>query len=205
MKQQVFYIHGADSFTDYNKFLEYLLTIPIRDLPDAEPIIRWSKTLREDLGGNFEVFTPTMPNKQNAKYLEWKIWFERHFEYLHDGIILVGASQGGYFLAKYLVENSFPFDVKALFLLAAPFERRPEDESGEDGGDFEFDTSRVGELQKKAEKIVIMHSKDDPVVSFSHGEKYAAAIPQAEFITFENKNHFLIEKFPELLEKIRTV
>jgi hypothetical protein len=31
------------------------------------------------------------------------------------------------------------------------------------------------------------------------------AIPEAEFITFDNKNHFLVEEFPELLDKIREI
>ncbi len=201
-KQQVFYIHGGSSYSKYENFLEDLRTMPLRDLPgDPEPMKKWTKTLREDLGENFEVFMPMMPNKQNAKYEEWKIWFERHFEYLHDDVILLGWSQGGYFLAKYLIENETPFKIKALLLGAAPF--APDDFGGEDGGDFAFDTTKVGELSKRTDKIFIMHSKDDFVVPFSHGERYAAALTEAEFVVFEDKNHFLIEEFPELIEKIK--
>ncbi len=200
-KQQVFYIHGGSAFSDYGSFLEYLKTKTIRDLPGAEVLKKWSGTFREDLGDEFEVFMPSMPNSQNAKYEEWKIWFERHFEYLHDGVILVGWSQGGYFLAKYLIENELPFTVKALLLLAAPFE--PADFGGEDGGDFAFDTDRVGELQEKVRNIVIFHSKDDFCVPYEHALKYKEALPEAELVTFEDKNHFLVEEFPELLEKIR--
>lgn len=129
------------------------------------------------------MFTPSMPNKQNAKYEEWKIWFERHFEYLRDGVILVGWSQGSYFFAKYLTENDFPFKIKALFLLAAPLEAH-HDDTGEDGADFQFDTSRVGELTKKTDRIVIMHSKDDFVVPYEHALKYKEALPEAELVTF---------------------
>jgi uncharacterized protein len=201
-KQQVFYIHGGSSYSKYENFLEDLRTRPLRDLPgEAEPIKKWTKKLREDLGSDFEVFMPSMPNSQNAKYQEWKICFERHFEHLHDGLILLGWSQGGYFLAKYLVENEPPVKIKALLLGAAP--SAPDDFGGEDGGDFAFDTLRVHELANKAENIVIMHSKDDFVVPFSHGERFAAALPQAEFVVFEDKNHFLIEEFPELIEKIK--
>jgi len=142
-----------------------------------------------------------MPNKQNAQYKEWKIWFERHFEYLHDDILLIGWSLGGYFLLKYLIEETLPFSIKHLFLIAAPFE--PEDFGGEDGGDFAFDRKKVGNVAAQAANIYILHSKDDFVVPFSHGEKLAAALPEAEFITFEDKNHFLIEEFPELIGKIK--
>lgn len=200
-KQQVFYIHGGAAFSRYDDFLTHLKTKVIRDLPGAEVLKKWSSTLREDLGEAYEVFTPSMPNSQNAKYEEWKIWFERYFEYLHDGVILVGWSQGGYFLVKYLIENDTPFTVKALCLVAAPFESV--DFEGEDGGDFAFDTSRVGELAKKVEKICIFHSKDDFLVPYEHALKYTKALPGATLVTSEDKNHFLIEKFPELLTHIK--
>lgn len=203
MKKQVFYIHGGAAYSDYKNFLEDLKTKPIWDLPSDElETKKWTQTLREDLGDSYEVFMPTMPNKQNAKYEEWKIWFERHFEYLRDDLILLGWSQGGYFLVKYLIENEIPFTIKALLLAAAPFET--DDFEGEDGGDFAFDTNRVSELQNKIENIVILSSKDDFVVPYEHSVKYAKALPQAEFITFEDRNHFLIEEFPELIKKIKS-
>lgn len=203
MKQQVFYIHGANAFSKREDFLEYLRTEPIRGLPGDENFKKWANSLPEDLGEEYEVFTPLMPNKQNCRYDEWKIWFERHFEYLRDGIILVGWSQGGYFFAKYLTENDFPFRIKALFLLAAPL--MAHNDNGEDGADFQFDYSKVGILAEKAQKIFILHSKDDPIVPYAHALEYKKAIPEAELITFEDKNHFLIEEFPELVEKIRGV
>jgi len=200
-KQQVFYIHGAGAFSDYQSYLDDLKTRPIRNLPGVEAMKKWTGTFVEDLGEEYEVFKPSMPNSDNAKYEEWKIWFERHFEYLRDDIILVGWSQGGYFLAKYLTENDLPFKIKALFLLAAPFQ--PEDFGGEDGGDFAFDTSKVGELAKKASKIIVIHSKDDPVVPYAHALKYKEAIPEAGLVTLEDKNHFLIEEFPELIDRLQ--
>ena len=203
MKQQVFYIHGGNAYSKYENFLDDLRTKPVRDLPTAEPMKIWSSSLQEDLGENFEVYMPSMPNKQNAKYEEWKIWFERYFEYLHDDLILLGWSQGGYFLTKYLIENDSPFTVKALFLVAAPF--APDNFGGEDGGDFAFNTEKLGELAKKAEKIFILHSKDDFVVSYEHALKYKAALPEATLLTFEDKNHFLVEELPELLEKIKSI
>ena len=200
-KQQVFYIHGGSSFSDYGVFLEDLKTKTIRNLPGSEPLKMWTGTFREDLGEGYEVFMPAMPNSQNAKYEEWKIWFERHFEYLRDGVILVGWSQGGYFLSKYLIENETPFETRALFLVASPFEAG--DFGGEDGGDFAFDTIRVGELANKAPKIYLFHSKDDPIVPYEHSLKFKEALPEAELIIFEDKNHFLVETFHELLEMIR--
>lgn len=95
-----------------------------------------------------------------------------------------------------------PVAVKALVLVAAPFAAG--DFEAEDGGDFAFATSRVGELQSETKNIVIMHSKDDFVVPYEHGLQYHKALPAAEFISFADKNHFLVEEFPELLEKLRS-
>ena len=200
-KQQVFYIHGGSAYSQYDEYLENLKQVPIRNLPGVEQVKKWPSTLVSALGEDFEIFQPAMPNSNNAKYEEWKIWFERHFEYLHDDSILIGWSQGAYFLVKYLIENNPSFTIKALVLLAGPFE--PADFGGEDGGDFAFDTNRVGELAQKAAAITLMHSTDDFVVPYAHAVKYKDALPTAELITFTDKNHFLVEELPELIAKIQ--
>lgn len=202
MKQQIFYIHGGSAYSNYDAFLEDLKNEPVRDLPDAEPLKKWSNSLREVLD-DYEVFAPSMPNSKNAKYLEWKIWFERYIPHLRDGVILVGWSQGSYFLSKYLIEESLSMKVAALFLIAAPFQA--DDFGGEDGGDFAFDTTKVPFLAEKANKIYLLHSKDDFVVPYEHALRYKAALPTAELVAFEDKNHFLIPEFPELIEIIRQV
>jgi predicted alpha/beta-fold hydrolase len=48
-----------------------------------------------------------MPNKLNARYHEWKIFFEGILSKLdrEDEITLVGGSLGGCFLLKYFSEK----------------------------------------------------------------------------------------------------
>jgi predicted alpha/beta hydrolase family esterase len=202
-KQQVFYIHGGSSYSDQEDFLETLRSCEIRNLPGQEPLKKWAGTIVEDLGEEFEVFKPSMPNADNAKYDEWKIWFERHFEYVRDGVVLVGWSLGGMFLVKYLIENELPFRVQALFLVAAPFE--PFVEEKEDCAEFGFDTAHVNQLTEKVGNLFLFHSKDDPIVSYEHALKYKELLPAAELVTFADKNHFLIQEFPELVQKIKEV
>jgi uncharacterized protein len=199
MKQQVVFIHGGEAFSDYSLFLLSLKEQVID--PYAQPTKRWHRELQSALGDAYEVFRPDMPNSQNAKYAEWKIWFEKYIPVLRDGVILVGHSQGAYFLVKYLIENSFPVVVKALYLVAGPFET--DDFGGEDGGDFNFDTGLVSSLKDKATTIVILHSKDDPVVPVAHAYKYTEALPSARLVLFEDKLHFWGESFPELVEDIK--
>jgi uncharacterized protein len=200
-KKQIVFIHGAQSFSNYDAFLTRLRTVEISDPLELEPRKRWQPTLREALLDTHEVYMPSMPNKQNAKYVEWKIWFERYFQFLHDGVILIGHSQGGYFLLKYLSENTMPVSVKALILLAAPFEA--DDFGGEDGGDFAFDPHNLHMLTKQIEKVHILHSTDDPLVPYVHAEKLRAALPGATLVTYSNKNHFILEEFPEFISLIQ--
>ena len=202
-KQQVFYIHGGSSYSSYDDFLFDLKKKEFWNAPDQESAKKWPSTLRAQLGDEYRVFIPSMPNSENAKYEEWKIWLERHFEFLHDEVILVGWSQGAMFLAKYFSENNTPFVVKHLFLLAAPYEFYVSSECKEDGGDFYPDISKVSSIQEKVANITIMHSKDDFVVPYEHALKYKEALPEAELVTFEDKNHFLVEELPELVERIR--
>ena len=201
--QQVFYIHGGSAYDRYEDYLEYLRTTPID--PHGVPPERWSRTLAEDLGEGYDVIAPTMPNKYNAKYDEWKIWFERHFAFLHDEVILVGWSLGGLFLAKYLAEHTVPFTVRGLILIAAVYgDHSIENEAGESDGDFAFtNTTELARLTHATDRIVLMHSKDDFVVPYEHAKKYAATLTEAELVTFTDRNHFLQSTFPELYTHIR--
>lgn len=205
-KPTILFIHGGEAFSTQERYLEHLRTGEIKDpFVEHEKPVRWTQTLREDLGEGFSVLTPTMPNKHKAAYEEWKIWFERHLEFVSEDVILVGWSLGGQFLVKYLAENATSVPVKALFVLAAPFHYFESADCPEDGGDFYFASKDVPTVGEKVENIHILHSTDDFVVPYEHATEYAAALPQATLHTFEDKNHFLVEALPELLELIREV
>jgi len=204
-KQQVFYIHGGKSYSNYADYIEDLKSQPLRSASDEESVKKWPHTLRSELGQGYQVFMPSFPNSNNSQYDEWKIWFEKHFECLTEDIMLVCWSQGGMFIAKYLSENEVPFTIKSLILLAAPFDYFVCEGSKEDGGDFYPIAANVPKIQEKTQNITIMHSKDDFVVPYEHALKYKAALPEAELVTFEDKNHFLVEELPELVERIRAL
>jgi hypothetical protein len=202
-KQQVFYIHGGESYETHCAFIERLETKDIWDLPSSNSFKKWTSTLAADLGSEYEVFMPAMPNKNNAQYEEWKIWFERHFEHLRDDVILMGCSLGAMFLTRYFIENTASFRVKALVIMACPVQE--EGFYDEDSGSFRFQNKDLPKLAGKAERIIVMHSKDDFLVPYRHALEYTAALPEAELVTFEDKNHFLVEELPELVERIKAL
>lgn len=196
MKKQVLLVHGGDSFNTYEDYIEFLNGFKIDSL-DYFKGINWKNNLQTDLGKNFEVICPQMPNKMNARYKEWKIWFEKIIPFLEDGIILIGHSLGGTFLAKYLSENNLPVKISGLHLVAAVFD----DESDEPLMDFSLGSS-LENISKQVLKIFLYYSKDDKIVPFGELEKYKSSIPSARSFVFEDMGHFNQEKFPEIIKEI---
>lgn len=102
MKKQILVIHGADTFDTNEEYLDYIKNFEIDFERFRNDRVDWKDTLREKLGEDYEVIQPAMPNKFNARYAEWQIWFEKFIPHLESEVILIGHSMGGVFLAKYL-------------------------------------------------------------------------------------------------------
>lgn len=192
-------IHGADTFHSYEEYLKFLKEYEI----DFEDMGKkgWKENLQGSLGVDFQVIAPRMPNKSYSHYNEWKIWFEKFFPVLNDGVIFVGHSMGGIFLAKYLSENNFPKKVEATFIVSAPFD---DENSDETVGDFALSTS-LENFEKQAGKITFFHSKDDDIVSVEDFNKYKQNVKSASSVLFEDRGHFFQSDFPELVEEIKKI
>lgn len=193
---QVVFIHGGTTFYEYTDYLAHLRSKPVR-MSSLTGQRMWFNRLQEDLGNEFQVLAPHMPNSTNANYDEWVIWFERVTEVIDDNVILVGHSLGGIFLAKYLSEHEFPKKVRATILVAAPCE----DETQEDLASFKI----TGGLEKFADqggRIVFYHGTDD-IIPLSELELYKKSIPNAETHELSAPDHFMREAFPEIIETIK--
>ena len=202
MKKQVVIIHGGSTYKTYKEYLTDLKSekLDVNEKRSNETK-RWKDTLDKKLGKNFQVIYPEMPGAENAQFVAWKIWFEKLFPHLHDGVILIGHSLGGIFLSVYLSKYGFPKKIKATMLVAAPH----------------FDSSRkdipkdwmlpksLSKFERQGGKIFLYQSKDDKVVSFSHVKKYAKALPDAKLVIFKNKGHFRLKEFPEIVRDIKNV
>lgn len=205
-KQQVVYIHGGESFERHEDFLNRLHTAALWHLPTQNKFgtgKKWTDSLQADLGDKYKVIMPPMPNKQNAKYEEWKIWFERHFEFLQGQPILIGCSLGAMFLARYFSEGTTPFKPRAVILMAGAYGLPGFPDT--DCKDFLVAPEKVAPIMDVTERVVIMHSKDDPVVPYEHAVALSQVLPAAHLITFADKNHFLVEELPELVQVIQNL
>ncbi|MFP4656767.1 MAG: alpha/beta hydrolase [Candidatus Woesearchaeota archaeon] len=199
-KKQIILIHGGETWKKREDYIRYLKTREI----SLERRESWSREyLEKQLSQEFRIIRPQMPLKEDAKYEDWKIWFERHLEFLDDDCILIGNSLGGIFLAKYLSENDFPRRIKATFLVCPPFDDSIPDEDLAGGFELGNDLSK---LEKNSHMVKLMFSKDDEVVPPSQAEKYKEALKDAEIIMYDDKNgHFNIKEFPEIVEMIRKI
>ncbi len=197
-KPQIIYIHGGMTFKNRKDYLHFLKTREVSTGKRA----KWSDDyLDEKLGNKFEITRPRMPLQDDAKYKEWKIHFERYVPHLRDGVILIGSSLGGIFLAQYLSQNKFPRKIKAVFLVCPPFDGSL---SNEDlVGGFKL-KSNLSMLDKCTGNLYLMFSKDDDVVPVAHAEKYRKKLPSANVIVYKSKNgHFQVKEFPEIIKMIK--
>ena len=150
------------------------------------------------LGGEWQVLLPRMPNKQNARYSEWVIWFERMIPFLDDGVVLIGHSLGAIFLPKYLSEHRLAKKIAKLILVAAPYGQT------EFLGDFIIDKP-LANVSAQCENIILFYSHDDPVVPLAEAEAYVQAWPAAKLHILENRQHINQAEFPELVEELKRV
>ena len=196
MKNQIFFIHGGMTFKNYEDYINYLKNKFI----SLESKKYWIQDVAEKLK-EVQVIVPRMPLQENAKYDEWKIYFERFFPQLRNNIILIGGSLGGIFLAKYLSENKFPKKILSTYLICPPYDNSLPGEDLVGGFNLKTDLSL---LEKNSKNLYLMFSKDDDVVPPAHAEKFKKKLKNADFIIFESKNgHFKISEFPEIVKMIK--
>lgn len=197
MKHQVITIHGGDNFDSYDEYISFLKDYKI----DFErlKIKGWKDTLQERLGTDFEVIQPEMPNSFNARYTEWKIWFDKHVPFFNPEVVLLGHSLGAIFLAKYLAENKVPKKILGTILIAAPYDTEDADYSL---ADFIVPTD-LSLLAAQGGQISLYHSEDDPVVPFVDLAKYSKALPSARTVIFTDRKHFNQTEFPEVIQNIK--
>jgi predicted alpha/beta hydrolase family esterase len=199
-KPFLIYVHGGTTFRKRKDYLDYLKNKEI----SLEEQKKWTGDyLDEKLKKRFNLIRMKMPLKENAKFKDWKIIFEKYLELLKlktTPIIFLGYSLGGIFLTKYFSENKIDLKLKSIHLVAPPFDNSNSIE--EWTGGFRL-RKNLKLLSKQFKSIYFYFSENDQVVTLYHCKKYQENFPQAKFFIFKNKNgHFRVEKFPELIKNL---
>ena len=204
-------IHWADSFLnqeDYHWFLResyvprYATPWEDKEKPDYKKsiAIKWKNN-----GGT--VWYPSLPNKQNARYHDWKIVFEWILSQLNeiDEVTFIWGSLGGCFLLKYFSEmetSSFVIPTKSLSRAKRGKESIINNQSRSfvPQDDKKWNSLRISQihlvaacisewdfsaqtnyesLQQLGNRVHIWHAKDDKVVPFSVGQDLSKILPNA--------------------------
>jgi predicted alpha/beta hydrolase family esterase len=132
-------------------------------------------SLERNLGDDFSVDFPKMPQEDEPDYERWRPVIGRALARTTGPVVLVGHSVGGYLLIKYLVSEGATSPIAAVCIIAAPFP----------GGDpawsidgFKLPDDFAERLPRDA-PVLLYASEDDDIVPFAHRDLYAAAIPHA--------------------------
>ncbi len=189
-RKQVCIIHGGVAFDSDEQYQQSLkdLTLNYERLLYAPG---WKTWLAEQLTDH-DVLLPSMPNKINAKYADWSVYFSKVLPFLSPSAVIVGHSLGGIFLAKYFSEHTPEVPFQKIILIAAPYD----DASDESLGDFAFQDATS--LAAAAKEIHLFYSTDDPLVPFAEANKYLKDLPTATLHKFTNRQHFNTPTFLEL-------
>lgn len=194
---QILTIHGGTTFAKYDDYLDYLKSAPVYpERMSFKPM--WRDLLQQNLGPDYTVISPSMPNKTNANYAEWKLYFDKVANLLEDDCILIGHSLGAIFLVKYLSENKITARVRMTILVAAPHS----DESTEDLTNFKLDTTIPELFSQQAGRVVMFFGSDDPVIAPVEIERYKQALSDAEIHVVSAPDHFMRVEFPEIVDTV---
>lgn len=199
---QVVVIGGGEHFPDRTEYLKFLTEMKIDPLEAKTK--GWKGNLQEDLGEKFEVLRIGMPSPLNAKYDEWKIWFEKYVPFFQPGVILVGHSLGALFLVKYLNEEApLSVPVKGTFLVATPYAKIGGTHSLD-----EFAWSGVTYLQnfkERAGTVYFYQGRKDDIVPSSDYDQYRLLVKTTPRL-FPERGHFIFdEHLPELVRDIKNL
>lgn len=197
MTQQVILLRWWTPKENYKDYYDFLEKYEIN--PYEEKKQKWSDTLQKDLWERFEVLEIIRPNKDFADYKARKIMFEKYIPYIQDWTIFVWHSLWWSFFLKYFENNPFLLKKFKKILLVAP---AIDDSDIELLGCFKPDL-KFTNLNKYQNKIVVFASKDDFIVPFKQIKILQEKLPNINYKIFENKWHFLQERFDELLTEIK--
>ena len=159
--------------------------------------VRLVDSLRRELGSEWEVHYPHMPDEDDARYATWGPAIRWELAGLGDGAVVVGHSVGGTLLVHTIAQHPPDRPLGGIVLLAAPF-------VGEGGwpGDGLEATSDLGSRLPAGVAVHVFHGVEDETVPPSHADLYAAAIPQARVYGLPGRDHQIDDDLREVASVI---
>jgi predicted alpha/beta hydrolase family esterase len=156
-------------------------------------------SLRQQLGSDYHVLAPDMPDPDHPAYQSWRDQIEQELDKLDAHVLLIGHSFGGSVLLKYLAEGTYRRPIAGLFLVAAPY-------WGERDWELEYRlpddfASRLSPIRQ----LFLYHSRHDEIVPLSHLWRYQGQLPRVTVRVLEGKEHSFTQGLPLLAQDIQAI
>ena len=200
------FIDNALCFIDKGTKIQYSPRIHMRVILvhgfNANPAMNFHPWLADQLRDRkFDVVMPELPlsTKEEFNLPEIIEKMKQEVGYLKSDDILLGHSLGAFIILQYLEAIEMTQTPRAVILVAAPWNvSRPELRR------LFFVDLDADVLMWKAREFVVVHSKDDQLVPYEHGERLATQL-KARLVTTESDGHFMNDQYPILLETIEEI
>jgi uncharacterized protein len=156
--------------------------------------------LGEELGPEYEVAFPVLPNPDDPHYEPWSKRLGEILGESDEPLVVVGHSLGGSVLLQHLAENEPPKLITGIVLVATPF-------WGTSGWEAEWALPEGWpDPTTYLPPIHLFHSRDDEVIPFAHLDRYAQRFPDADVHPLDGNGHLYDRgDLAELLDAIRSL
>lgn len=160
---------------------------------------KWVPYIKKQLGPEYNVVCPEMPNPQFPQYKLWRETIKNTIAKLHGPLILVGHSLGGTLLLKYLTQEKIHNQILGMYFVASPYFSETK---GWNYADFFIHKSPDDLLGDYP--IYSYHSTDDPVVPVHHQGYFSEQFKEAIVRTLSGHGHeYNMKEFKEIIEDIK--
>jgi len=153
--------------------------------------------LQEQLGSDYEVLAPDMPDPDHPRYLPWRDQIEQELGKLDADVLIIGHSLGGSMLLKYLAEGTYHRPIAGMFLVAVPY-------WGKQDWELEYAVPEdFASHLPPIRQLFLYHSRSDEEVPFASLRRYQEKLPQATVRVLDGKQHSFTEGLPLLAQDIK--
>jgi predicted alpha/beta hydrolase family esterase len=158
-------------------------------------------SLGSELGPEYEIHYPMMPNEDAPEYPAWKRRISEELAALGSGAILVGHSLGASILLKAIADGESSQAARAVLLIAAPYWGGEGWSGWEDVELSEDEIARLLEIRP----MFFYHGRQDEVVPYAHLDLYAKALPHARLQRLAGRDHQLNDDLSEVAADIKSL
>jgi hypothetical protein len=163
-----------------------------------EGSIHLARWLERELGDDFRVLAPEMPDAENPGYERWRGAIEEHLGTIDGPVLIVGHSFGASTVLKMLSESPPRGQIRGLFFASTPWwEPR--------GWSAEYAVTEGFADRLPDVPMFLYHSVEDPEVPLRHLDIYRAHLPNATAREIPGREHSFVHGLPELVDDIRRV